>query len=283
MKNYDFLILGSNGLLGSNLVKELKKRKINFLTIARSNSDYNLDVKNFKKLKKFFLNYKFKIVINSIAKVSIDYCEKKFDEAKLINFKLVEFLSKMSKKFKFKLVQISTDHVYKGRKFKLNNEKSKIFSINKYAESKILAEHSVKFLKSFLIIRTNFTGRKKNTFIDQLVKNLKKKKSVNLFDDMYTSTIDVKSCAKIIIDLALLKSKGIYNLGARNMMSKKNFAIHLSKVLNLKIIFKSVSSDMLNIPRGKNLGLNVKKIEQKLGYLLPTTKESIKKLSEDYK
>ena len=40
---------------------------------------------------------------------------------------------------------------------------------------------------------------------------------------------------------------------------------------------------MLNIPRGKNLGLNVKKIEQKLGYLLPTTKESIKKLSEDYK
>ena len=222
-------------------------------------------------------------MINCIAKVSIDYCEKKFDEAKLINFKLVEFLSKMSKKFKFKLVQISTDHVYKGRKFKLNNEKSKIFSINKYAESKILAEHSVKFLKSFLIIRTNFTGRKKNTFIDQLVKNLKKKKSVNLFDDMYTSTIDVKSCAKIIIDLALLKSKGIYNLGARNMMSKKNFAIHLSKVLNLKIIFKSVSSDMLNIPRGKNLGLNVKKIEQKLGYLLPTTKESIKKLSEDYK
>ena len=113
-------------------------------------------------------------MINCIAKVSIDYCEKKFDEAKLINFKLVEFLSKMSKKFKFKLVQISTDHVYKGRKFKLNNEKSKIFSINKYAESKILAEHSVKFLKSFLIIRTNFTGRKKNTFIDQLVKNLKK-------------------------------------------------------------------------------------------------------------
>ena len=100
-----------------------------------------------------------------------------------------------------------------------------------------MAEHSVKFLKSFLIIRTNFTGRKKNTFIDQLVKNLKKKKSVNLFDDMYTSTIDVKSCAKIIIDLALLKSKGIYNLGARNMMSKKNFAIHLSKVLNLKNYF----------------------------------------------
>ena len=67
------------------------------------------------------------------------------------------------------------------------------------------------------------------------------------------------------------------------MISKKNFAIDLSKILNLKIIYKSVSSDTLNVPRGKNLGLNVKKIEQKLGYLLPTTKESIKSLSEDYK
>ena len=282
MENYDFLILGSNGLLGSNLVKELKNRKIKFLTLARSKSDYNLDLKNFKKLKKFFSNNNFKIVINCVGKVNIDYCENKIRDANLINFRLVEFLSKMSNEFKFKLVQISTDHVYKGQKFKLNNEKSKTFSINKYAESKVLAERSVKSLKSFLIIRTNFTGRKKNNFIDQLIKNLKKK-TVNLFYDMYTSTIDVKSCAKIIIDLALLKSKGIYNLGARNMISKKDFAINLSKKLNLKITYRSISCDILNVPRGKNLGLNVKKIEKKLGYLLPTTKESIKSLSKDYK
>ena len=166
MKSYDFLILGSNGLLGSNLVKELKKRKANFFTIARTNSNYNLDLKNFKKLNNFFLNYKFKIVINCAAKIDINYCEKKFNQAKLINYSMVKFLSKMSKKFGFKLVQISTDHVYKGQKLKLNNEKSKIFSINKYAETKILAEKSMKKLKRFLIIRTNFTGRKNNTFID---------------------------------------------------------------------------------------------------------------------
>ena len=181
MENYDFLILGSNGLLGSNLVKELKNRKIKFLTLARSKSDYNLDLKNFKKLKKFFSNNNFKIVINCVGKVNIDYCENKIRDANIINFRLVEFLSKMSNEFKFKLVQISTDHVYKGQKFKLNNEKSKTFSINKYAESKVLAERSVKSLKSFLIIRTNFTGRKKNNFIDQLIKNLKKKKKLSIY------------------------------------------------------------------------------------------------------
>ena len=118
----------------------------------------------------------------------------KFNEASIINYKMVEYLSKMSKKFGFKFVQISTDHVYEGKKFKLNNEKSKICAINEYDKSKILAEKSVKKLKKFLIIRTNFTGKKKNTFLDFLFKSFKSKKTINLFDDMYISTLDVEIC-----------------------------------------------------------------------------------------
>jgi len=173
MKDFDILVLGSNGLLGSYIVKDLKKRNLNFFTIARSNSNYNFNFKNFKNLNNFFLKHKFKIVINCVAKTSIDYCQKKFDEANLINFKMVEYLSQMSKKFGFKFVQISTDHVYEGKKFKLNNEKSKIFAINKYAKTKILAEKSVKKLKKFLIIRTNFTGKKNDTFLDFLFKSFR--------------------------------------------------------------------------------------------------------------
>ena len=109
MESYEFLILGSNGLLGLNLVKELKKRKKVFFTIARKNSNYNLDLKNFKKLNNFFSKYKFKIVINCAAKVNIDYCEKKFNHAKLINYKMVNFLSKMSK--------ISVNLIFFIRKF----------------------------------------------------------------------------------------------------------------------------------------------------------------------
>ena len=283
MKNFDILVLGSNGLLGSHIVKDLKKRKLNFFTIARSNSNYNLNLKNFKNLNIFFLKHKFKIVINCIAKTNIDYCNKKFNEASIINYKMVEYLSKMSKKFGFKFVQISTDHVYEGKKFKLNNEKSKICAINEYAKSKILAEKSVKKLKKFLIIRTNFTGKKKNTFLDFLFKSFKSKKTINLFDDMYISTLDVETCAKIIIDLSLIQSRGIYNVGTKDMVSKKNFALQMSKILKLKINYRNVSCETLAVPRGKNLGLNVKKIEQKLRYSMPTIQQSIRSLAKNYK
>ena len=283
MADYDFLIIGSNGLLGSRIVKILKKKKLNFLTIARNNSNFNLNLKNFKRLKKFFSKYRFRFVINCAAKININFCEKNFNDALIINTLLVKFLSTMSNKFDFKLIQISTDHVYKGKELKLNSEKNKIYAINKYAKTKILAEKYLKNLKNFLIIRTNFTGKKKNTFIDWLVKNIKSNKTINLFNDMHTSTLDVNTCAETIIELALLKSKGIYNLGSRNMVSKEKFAINVSKVLKKKLKYKSVSCDMQKILRGKNLGLNVKKIEKKLGYRMPSTNQSIVNLIKEYK
>ena len=115
MKNSKFLIIGSNGLLGSNIVKILDKKKINYSTSARNNSDFNLDINNYRLLKNFFLKNKIKIVINCAAKVDINYCEKNYLDTKKINTEFVKFLAKLSKTFDFKLVQISTDHVYKGK------------------------------------------------------------------------------------------------------------------------------------------------------------------------
>ena len=39
---------------------------------------------------------------------------------------------------------------------------------------------------------------------------------------MYTSTIDVKSCAKIIVELTVLKSKEFTMLGVEIIFLKKN-------------------------------------------------------------
>ena len=283
MQNYEYLIIGSKGLLGSNILIIFKKKKLSYLTVARKNSNYDLDLKDFRKLKNFFKKNTFKIVINCAGIIDIDYCEKYLYKKFIINIFFVKFLSKMSRRFKFKLIQISTDHIYSGKKSKLNSEKSKIFAINNYAKTKIISERYLLSLKRYLIIRTNFTGKKKNTFIDWLIKSSRKKGTISLFDDMYTSTIDVKSCAKIIIDLSSINSKGIYNIGTRDSLSKKEFAIKIFKKLKKKIKFRSISCDIQKTPRGKNLGLNVKKIENKIGYRMPTSEKAVTNLVLEYK
>ena len=50
---------------------------------------------------------------------------------------------------------------------------------------------------------------------------------------MYISTLDVETCAKIIIDLSLIQSRGIYNVGTKDMVSKKKFCP--SNVKNFEI------------------------------------------------
>ncbi len=283
MQKNKFLIIGANGLLGSNIVKYLKKNQIKYKRIARRNSDFNLDLKNFNKLKNYFIKNKFDIVINCAAKVNIDFCEKNYEEAKLINFKLVKCLYNLSKLHNFKLVHISTDQVYNQKKRELNDEKSRIFPTNKYSALKIKSEKILKNKKNCLIIRTNFTGKKKNSFIDWLIKSIRNERTINLFSDMYTSTIDAFTCAKIIIRLSLLTSNGVYNLGTKNMISKKQFAIYVSKLLRKKINYKTTSCDILKTKRSKNLGLDVKKIEMKLGDKMITSKHAIKNLVSEYK
>ena len=99
---------------------------------------------------------------------------------------------------------------------------------------------------------------------------------------MYISTLDVETCAKIIIDLSLIQSRGIYNVGTKDMVSKK-FCPSNVKNFEIEDKLSKCKFETLAVPRGKNLGLNVKKIEQKLRYSMPTIQQSIRSLAKNYK
>ena len=47
------------------------------MCVARTNSDYNVDLKYLKKFKKIFDKYEFKNVINCAAITNLSKCEKK--------------------------------------------------------------------------------------------------------------------------------------------------------------------------------------------------------------
>lgn len=288
MLNSDYFIIGSNGLLGSTIKDILKKKNIRFLTTAKNKSNLNINLNDFSKLKKFIENNKFKYVINCAAYININECEKNYKKIRKINFLLPKLLTKLSIKHCFKLIQISTDQVYFNKTNILNKENDKIYGLNNYAKSKILSENATKKNVNNLIIRTNFTGRKKTknniTFVDWLYSYHKnRKKIINLYEDMYSSTIDVKRCAKIIIRLIQKDCSGVYNLGSKNSISKAKFAKHFFKKMKTNIKFNICSSDKLLVKRCKFLGMNVKKIEKKLKIKMPSYNIVINDLCKEYK
>ncbi len=283
-KKYNYLILGSNGLLGNEIKKILPSKKNLF--ISRNKSDLNLDLSKFENLKKLFNKYSFNVVINCAAETDINFCEKYFSLAKKINSELLKHLTYYSKRDAFKLVHISTDHFFINKFFRYNNEKKKIFPINKYSLTKIYAENYTLKNPKNLIVRTNFTGfagYKKKTFISWLLKNLIRNNRIKLYHDMYTSTLDVKTCAKIIKKLVDINASGIYNVGAKDAISKKDFALLFAKLLKKEInyIEKSVSSS--KVKRGKFLGLDVSKVEKALSIRMPSSKEVVKNIVKHIK
>ncbi len=185
MNKPKYLVIGSKGLLGSEIIKILKFKKRNYYTAARKNANLKINLKNFSKLKKFILKHNFNYVINCAGIINIDECEKKYNNILKVNYFLPKHLSDLSIKKDFKLIHISTDQVYCKKKNQLSKEDDKIYAINKYAKSKILSEKVVKKNKRNLIIRTNFTGKKRNTkntsFIDWLNNQIVNKKKILIF------------------------------------------------------------------------------------------------------
>lgn len=281
---FKYLLIGSNGLLGKAIKKKISKKQIK--TLARKKASFNLNLENFSKLEKVFKKYKFRYVINCAAITDLKKCQKNFDKCKKINSLLPKYLSKFSSKYNFKLIQISTDQFFVNKKFKLNKENDKIFPVNEYARSKMMCENFVKKNKSNLIIRTNFTGfkhdGKNSTFIEWLTSSIRAKKKVNLFNDLFVSTIDVNTCASLILNLIKIDACGIYNCSANTAISKKQFALYFSKKIKKNLIFNDVSVSIDHVKRQKYLGLDTKKIEKKLGKNMISPYKAINNLAKEY-
>ena len=143
-KTFKYLIIGSNGLLGSALKTYLPKTQT--FSLARNNSNYNLNLLNFKKLEHLFKIYKFEFVINCAAITNLNYCEKNKKIAWKTNTLLLRNYL-IYPKNNFKYIHISTDHFFSSEKIKFYNENSTLKSINYYSKTKLIAEKKLLIIK----------------------------------------------------------------------------------------------------------------------------------------
>lgn len=284
----DYVILGSTGLLGKTLLDIGKKRNLSVLGLSRNTKKYKFDFLKINQLLKILKLLKPKVIINAAGIVDIDFCEKHFKEAKLVNSLPLKYLAKFSKENNIKLVQISTDHFFSGDKNKKHKENNKITILNNYAKTKLLAEQYSKLHNDHIVVRTNFTGLRKKasqqTFLEWILQSFKQKKTIFLFNDFYCSTIDVNSLSNIVYDLIHLNYKGLINIGSRDVFTKKQFAKELMKILKLnKNLIKDGSVKKLKTKRAESLGLNVAKVEKILKYKMPSINQVCNNLIKDIK
>jgi len=283
------LIVGATGMLGTNLAPYLRGLNISVVTHGNSsNADWNFDLSDNKVALRRLSEINPTTIINLASLTNVDMCEADMHLAYLSNTHTVEVLVDWIRKNKPNcyLVHISTDHVYDG--LASSSSEEEVCLVNNYAFSKYAGELAALQIAS-CILRVNFIGRSqlisRPSFSDWIWSSAINNKEITLFGDVFFSPLSISRLVNVIERVLIKKIRGIFNVGAREGMSKAEFGMLLVKAFgitncNIRVGLLSDSSNLAKRP--KNMCMNVEKIENALGIELPNLKDIAREIANEY-
>jgi UDP-4-amino-4,6-dideoxy-N-acetyl-beta-L-altrosamine transaminase/dTDP-4-dehydrorhamnose reductase len=289
------LITGVSGLLGNNLAYYFRDRyKILGLYHTHPVSiegiqTQRLDVLSEVDIKRVIHGFKPDVLIHCASLTNIDQCEMDKELTRKVNLLGTRIIVEgINREDSTKLIYISTDSVYDGRKGYFS-ESDKVNPLSYYGLTKYEGELEVLKRGNSLIFRTNIFGwniQDKYSLAEWILHELSNNQSIRGFKDVYFSSIYTFEFARIL-DMAIDKGlTGVYNCGSRTSLSKYEFALCIAERFNLnKSLIKPISIDDFSFKarRGKNLTLNITKLSDDLNHLPPTITESIDAFYKDFK
>lgn len=275
MKVKKYLFIGGSSVLAYNW-SNIIKNNYN-VVLAKNKTEINqkgvqiIDIVDFKyeNINSIIEQISPDVLINCAALTNIEYCEKYIQDAYNINVELPSNLAKITKLNNIKFVQISTDHLFNGKK-NFYSEESIPDPLNIYAKTKQLAEKEVlKYNNSSLIIRTNFfgwTNGHKKLFPEIIIDSLQNQKEIKLFKDVFFNPVDISVIQKSVEKLINNNFSGIFNITSNENISKYQFGLLIAEKFNLdsKFIRPILIDDLEKrlVLRPKRMSLCNKKIKK---------------------
>ncbi len=258
------LVLGATGLLGHHCFQLFKKNFQNCIGTYNTTSNNQPDYLQFDAtsdihvLDKVLSTYQPDLIVNTIAYVTVDGCEKKPDLAYKLNAQFVKELVEALKRNGLSnrhLIQISSDSVY-GNKDSIRpwREEDATEPLSIYAKTKLQGEHFAETHEGPVsILRTAFYGI--NVYSDKsllswIISNARKGVPMNGWENIYFCPVSAETLSSIISQIFQLSATGIFNVGSTDMCNKYDFVFEVCNSLNLNAKvnrFKKDQEDIKNI------------------------------------
>ncbi len=288
------LVTGKNGQLGRSLHKLVIEKKYDneFIFVGRE----ELDLSSENNIDHYFdSNDKFDVIINCAAYTAVDKAEEDAGLANQINHLAVRQLAEIAKAQQAKLIHISTDYVFDGKKHEPYKEMDATNPINVYGETKLKGEQAIQevMLTNAIILRTSWVYSEfGNNFVDTMLRLGKERNELSIVADRYGGPTPALAIAETLvsilykIDTATINHLwGTYHYAGTPFVTWFEFAQEIfSKVdsdIGMKIpILKPVDSDSypLTAKRPRSSTMNCEKINKVFNIKPPRWIDTLSKL-----
>ncbi len=270
-------------MLGSDVEALLKKGSIKYFA-----SDIEVSISKIDEIKHFISGKNIQWIINTAAYTNVDGAEKEVDEALAVNSQAVRNLAEISKENNMKLIHISTDYVFDGKKAKPYIEGDLTNPINMYGKSKLQGEDAIRdILEEHFIIRTSWLyGENGKNFVYTIIKLLKNRDSIKIINDQYGTPTYTKDLATVItmITKENLQNYGTYHFTNEGIITWYEFAKEIYSMsrdiglINSKVDIIPVSTEEYPTAavRPRNSALAKEKIKTKMNVDIRNWKDCLK-------
>lgn len=229
----EVLVTGTNGQLGYDIVKELRKQNIECYGATRK----DFDIVDFKATEEFITNYMPDAVIHCAAYTAVDKAEDEQGLCYLVNVSATENIAEICKKINAKMLYISTDYVFDGTKEGFYKVDDKPNPINVYGKTKLLGEQAVqRILDKYFIVRISWVfGEHGNNFVKTMLRLGKEHKEINVVADQYGSPTYTADLAPLLVEMIKTEKYGVYHATNEGVCTWAEFAEEIFKIVGMDV------------------------------------------------
>lgn len=241
------LVVGNKGMLGQELMALLG-------SAARGVDVGEIDITDLLSVQRVLTTLKPRVVVNAAAYTDVDGCESNSELAMQVNGEGVAHLAMISKEIDAKLVQVSTDYVFDGRKGSPYEEDDAPAPLSIYGESKLAGEMNARFNPNHLIVRTQWLyGHAGKNFVETMLKLASERSQLSVVDDQIGSPTWTRDLALAIKALIEKECRGTYHAANAGFTSWNGFAKEIFRLAGLKVEVAPMTTEELGRPATRPL------------------------------
>lgn len=241
------LIIGKDGQLGQELMREAGEKKIKAIGVSHA----ELDICDAAESERVIIEARPNFVINTAAFHVVSECEKNPSKARAVNAAAVGTLAEICKKIGARFVTFSTDYVFDGLKGAPYVEEDEPHPAQVYGASKLEGEKlALQKNAGSLVVRTcgvyggiEGSRSKKGNFVRAVLRAAEAgEKSLEVSSEQIVNPTFAGHLADALLEL-LSKNPagGIYHLAAEGYCSWADFAREVVRLKKLPLEIISVN------------------------------------------